>query len=175
VLAVLEQVHGVTGLAPAAPHSPPPPHSDGDRLPPGELVRRHRGACPGRMMALSRRCQGVKCPRTAAGARARGALERGGPRSRAGRPLERGGACSRGSGPSSESSPRSREAHPRERDGARPREARILERGEACSRGCSRGPPWWAVEVPAAWAESCMVRQSVFGFVAGFNWGFPSC
>jgi hypothetical protein len=25
-----------------------------------------------------------------------------------------------------------------------------------------------------AWAVSCMVRQSVFGFVAGFKWGFPS-
>jgi hypothetical protein len=70
---------------------------------------------------------------------------------------------------------RSREAYPLERDGARPREARILERGETCSRGSSRGPPWWAVEVPAAWAVSCMVRQSVFGFVAGFKWGFPGC
>jgi hypothetical protein len=64
---------------------------------------------------------------------------------------------------------------PLERDGARPREARILERGEACSRGSSRGPPWWAVEVPAAGAVPCMVRQSVFGFVAGFKWGFPGC
>jgi hypothetical protein len=78
------------------------------------------------------------------------------------RSLERGGACSR-------------EAHPLERDGARPRGARILERGEACSRGSSRGPPWWAVEVPATWAVSYMVRQSVFGSVAGFKWGFPSC
>jgi hypothetical protein len=78
------------------------------------------------------------------------------------RALERGEACSR-------------EAHPLERDGARPREARILERGEACLRGSSRGPPWWAVEVPAAWAVSCMVRQSVFGFVARFKWGFPGC
>jgi hypothetical protein len=92
----------------------------------------------------------------------RGTLERGGPRSRAGRTLERGGACSR-------------EAHPLERDGACPREACILERGEARSRGSLRGPPWWAVEVPAAWAVSCMVRRSVFGFVAGFKWGFPSC
>jgi hypothetical protein len=102
-LAVLEQVHGVTVLAPVLPHSPP--HNDGDGLPPGELVRQHRGACPGRMMALSRRSQGVKCPRTGAGARARGALERGGPRPRAGWTLERGGACSRGSGPSSEAEP----------------------------------------------------------------------
>jgi hypothetical protein len=78
------------------------------------------------------------------------------------RALERGGACSRG-------------AHPLERDGARPREARTLERGEACSRGSSRGPPWWAVEVLAAWAVSCRVRQSVFGFVAGFRWGFLGC
>jgi hypothetical protein len=78
------------------------------------------------------------------------------------RALERGGA-------------HSREAHPLERDGARPREARILERGEAYSRGSSRGSPWWAVEVLAVRAVSCMVRQSVFGFVAGFKWGFPGC
>jgi hypothetical protein len=76
------------------------------------------------------------------------------------RVLERGGACLR-------------EAHPLEQDGARPREACILERGEACSRGSLRGPPWWAVEVPAAWAVSCMVRQSVFGFVAGLSGDFP--
>jgi hypothetical protein len=58
----------------------------------------------------------------------RGTLERGGPRSRAGRTLERGGS-------------RSREAHPLERGGARPREARTLERGEAYSRESSSGPP----------------------------------
>jgi hypothetical protein len=104
-LAVPEQAAGVTGLTLAALHSPPPPHSDGDGLPPGELVRWHRGASPGRMMAPSHRCQGVKCPRTGAGARVRGALERGGPRSRVGRTLERGGACSRGNGPSSEVEP----------------------------------------------------------------------
>jgi hypothetical protein len=108
--------------------------------------------------------------RTRAGRpRARWALVEGGadPRARRSllegeRVLERGGACSR-------------EAHPLERDGARLREACILERGEACSRGSLRGPPWWAFEVPAAWDVSCMVRQSVFGFVAGFKWGFPSC
>jgi hypothetical protein len=60
-LAVPEQVHGVTGLAPAAPHSPPP-NSDGDGLPPGELVRWHRGACPGRMMVLSRLMSGHLMP-----------------------------------------------------------------------------------------------------------------
>jgi hypothetical protein len=78
------------------------------------------------------------------------------------RTLERGGARSRG-------------AYPLERDGARPMEARTLERSEACSRGSSGWSPWWAVEVLAAWAVSCMVRQSVFGFVAGFKWGFPGC
>jgi hypothetical protein len=67
------------------------------------------------MMAPPCRCQGIKCPRTGAGARARSALERGGPRSR--------------------------EAHPLERGGARPREARTLERGETCSRESSSGPP----------------------------------
>jgi hypothetical protein len=93
-LAVPEQVarrHG-TGTGRAAQS---PPHSGRDGLPPGELVRRHRGASPGRMMAPPRRCQGIKCPRTGAGARARSALERGGPRSRAGRTLERGVTCSR--------------------------------------------------------------------------------
>jgi hypothetical protein len=127
------------------------------------------------MMALSRRCQGIKSPCTG-GRRMRAGLPRvrrapieGGADPRARRSLlegertpERGGA-------------RSREEHPLERDEARPREACTLERGEACSRGSSSGPPWWAVEVLAAWAVSCMVRQSVFGFVAGFKWGFPGC
>jgi hypothetical protein len=27
----------------------------------------------------------------------------------------------------------------------------------------------------ATWAVSCMVKRGVFGFVAGFKWGFPSC
>jgi hypothetical protein len=58
----------------------------------------------------------------------RGALERGGPRSRAGRTLKRGG-------------PRSREVHPLDRGGARPRKARTLERGETYSRESSSGPP----------------------------------
>jgi hypothetical protein len=58
----------------------------------------------------------------------RGALERGGPRSRAGRTLERGGPCSR-------------EAHPLDRGGARTREVRTLERGETYSRESSSGPP----------------------------------
>jgi hypothetical protein len=71
------------------------------------------------------------------------------------RALERGGA-------------RSREAHPLEQDGARPREACTLERGEAGSRGSSRGPSWRAVEVPATWAISCMVRQSLFWLCCGF-------
>jgi hypothetical protein len=35
-------------------------------------------------MAPPRRCQGIKCPRTGAGARVRSALERGRPRSRGG-------------------------------------------------------------------------------------------
>jgi hypothetical protein len=96
---------------------------------------------PRRMMAPSRRCQGIKCMRTRAGARVRSALERGGPRSRAGRTLERGGA-------------RSREAHPLEWGGARPREARILERSEACPRGVFE----WAAGAFVAWAMSCMVK-----------------
>jgi hypothetical protein len=161
-LAIPEQAarrHG-TGTG----HAAQSPYSGGDGLPLGELVGRHRGASPRRMMAPPRRCQGIKCPRTGVGARVRSALERGGPSSRAERTLERGGA-------------RSREAHPLERDGARPREARILERGEDCSRGSSSGSPWCAVGASSAWAVSCMVKRGVFGFdfVAGFKWGFPSC
>jgi hypothetical protein len=138
---------GVTGLAPTTPHSPS--HSGGDGLPPGELVRRHRGTSPRRMMAPPRCCQGIKCPRTGAGACARSALERSGPRPRAERTLERGGA-------------RSREAHPLERGGARPREARVLERGEACSRGPSGGPPGgplgplWRGPCPAWLSKACL-------------------
>jgi hypothetical protein len=47
----------------------------------------------------------------------------------------------------------------------------------ACSRGSSSGPPWRAVGASAVWAVSCMVKRGVsgLGFVAGFNWGFPSC
>jgi hypothetical protein len=99
------------------------------------------------MMALSRRCQGVKCP------------VYGGRRTRAGRPRAKRTPVEGGADPRARRSPlegerslerggvRLREAHPLERDGARPREARTFERGEARSRGSSRGPPWWAVEV----------------------------
>jgi hypothetical protein len=62
------------------------------------------------------------------------------------RALERGGT-------------RSREVLPLERREACPRGARALERGGAYSRGSLRGPPWWAVGVPAAWVVSCMVRH----------------
>jgi hypothetical protein len=111
-----------------------PPHSDEDGLPSGELVRQDRGANPGRMMAPSRRCQGVKCPRTGAGARVRGALERGGPWLRAGRTLEQGGACSRGNGPSNEAAPLEGSAPPRTgrtplEGGAHPRARRSLSGG----------------------------------------------
>jgi hypothetical protein len=151
VSAILGQVHGVTGLTPAALQVPP--HSDGDGLLPGELVRRHRGASPRRMMAPSRRCQGVKCPCTGAGARVRGAIERGGPRSRAGRTLGRGGTCSRGSEPSSEAEPARGKCCPSNgaesaRGGARPRARRSLLEGISkraalvgrrgpCGVGCS--------------------------------------
>jgi hypothetical protein len=137
----------------------PPPPSGGDGLPPGELVRRHRGASPGHMMAPPRRCQGIKCLRTGAGARVRGALERGGHRSRAGRTLERGGA-------------RSREAHPLERGGTRPREARILERSEACSRGSSSGPPGgplgpsWCGPCPA-WLSKTYLALALLRVLSG--------
>jgi hypothetical protein len=75
----------------------------------------------------------------------RGALERGGPRSRAGRTLERGG-------------PRSREVHPLDRGGIRPREARTLERGDTLFEGVFEWAAWWAAGAFAAWAMSCMVK-----------------
>jgi hypothetical protein len=158
VLAIPEQVarrHG-TGTGRAAQS---PSHSDGDGLPPGELVRRHRGASPGRMMAPSHPCQGVKCSRMGAGACARSAFERGGPRSRAGRTLERGG-------------PRSREAHPLERGRARLREARILERGETYSRGSSSGPPGgplgpsWRGPCPA-WLSKAYLALALLRVLSG--------
>jgi hypothetical protein len=68
-------------------------------------VRQHRGTNPEPMMAPSRRRQGIKCPRTGAGARVRGALERGEAWSRARRTLDRGKARSRGSVPSNEAGP----------------------------------------------------------------------
>jgi hypothetical protein len=102
-LAVLEQARGVTGLTPAAVHSPSPqwwgwaPPWGVGAAAQGREPRAHDGAVP--------LCQGVKCPCTGAGARVRGALERGGPRPRAGRTLERGGTRSRGSEPSSGAEP----------------------------------------------------------------------
>jgi hypothetical protein len=75
----------------------------------------------------------------------RGALERGGPCSRAGRTLERGG-------------PRSREAHPLDRGGIRPREARTLERGDILFEGVFEWAAWWAAGAFVAWAMSCMVK-----------------
>jgi hypothetical protein len=121
------------------------------------------------MMALSRRCQGVKCPCTGADARERGALERSGPRSRAGRPLERGGARSKGSGPSSGADPARGKRTPS--NGTEPARGRRAPSSEAkpAQEGRLGGP----LGSFATWAVSCMVRQSMFGFVAGFKWGFP--
>jgi hypothetical protein len=121
------------GLALATPHSAS--HSGGDGLPPGELVPRRRGASPRRMMAPSRSCQGIKCLRTGAGARVRGALERGGPCSRGERAFERGGSRSRGgAGPRARRSllevsvpPRTGQSLPE--GGAHPRARRSLLEG----------------------------------------------
>jgi hypothetical protein len=110
------------------------------------------------MMAPPRLCQGVKCSCTGAGACVRGARERGGPRPRAGRTLERGQTRSRESEPSVRAEPLEGRVAPR--TGRSPPEGeRTLERGGACSRGLLRGPSWWAVGVPAAWAVSCMVSH----------------
>jgi hypothetical protein len=149
-------------------------------------VRRHRGASPGRMMAPSHPCQGVKCSCTGAGACARSAIERGGPRSRAGRTLERGGPRSREAHPLERGrarprgarilergGPRSREAHPLERGGARPRGACILERGETYSRESSSGPP--GGPLGPSRRGPCPAWLSKAYLVAGFKWGFPSC
>jgi hypothetical protein len=148
---------------------------------------------PGRMMALSRLCQGVKCPCTGAGTRERGRprakrtpVEGGAnPRARRSllegeRALERGGACPRGSGPSSGAEPARGKRTPS--NGTEPPRGRRAPSSEAKpargdlregrlggpSRSLRRGPY-------PAWLGTCMVRQSVFGFVAGFKWGFPGC
>jgi hypothetical protein len=79
------------------PHSSS--HSGGDGIPPGELVRWYRGVSPRRMMVPPRRCQGIKCQRTGAGARAWSTLERGGPRSRGASPRARRTPFEGGAGP----------------------------------------------------------------------------
>jgi hypothetical protein len=111
------------------------------------------------MMAPPRLCQGVKCPCTGAGARVRGARERGGPQPRAGRTLERDETRSRGSEPSSGAGPLEGSVAPRT-GRSLPEGARALER---------RGPSWWAVGVPRcgpcpAWLVTCMVRLNVFRY-----------
>jgi hypothetical protein len=118
-------------------------------------------------------------PKYRAGARVRGARERGGPQPRAERTLERGETRSRGSEPSSGAGPLEGRVAPRTgrnpfEEGVAPRtgqspleEERPLERGGACSRGLLDGPSWWASGVlphglcPAR-LVSCMVRLGVF-------------
>jgi hypothetical protein len=133
-----------------AGHAAQPSHSGGDGIPPGELVRRYQGASPRHMMAPPCRCLCIKCPCTGAGARVRGALERGGPRSRPERTLERGRARSRG--------------------GAGTRARRSLLEGSAPPR-TGRSPPEGGAHPRARrsllegifeWAASCMVRRGVF-------------
>jgi hypothetical protein len=127
------------------------------------------------MMAPSCRCQGVKCPCTGAGARVRGALERGGPRSRAGWTLERSGACSRGSGPSSEAEPA--QGKHTTSNGAEPARGGRASWSEAePARGDLKegrlGGPSGSLRhglYPAWLGTLC------FGFVVGFKWGFPRC
>jgi hypothetical protein len=75
----------------------------------------------------------------------RGALERGGPRSRAGRTLERGGA-------------RSREAHPLERGGAYPEGGAHPRARRNLFEGVFEWAAWWAAGAFVAWAMSCMVK-----------------
>jgi hypothetical protein len=138
-------------------------------------VRRHRGASPSRMMVPPCRCQGIKCPCTGAGARARGALERGGPCSRAERSLERGGASSRGSGLSSEAESARGKRTPL--NGTEPTRGRRASSSEAKpARGDLRvGRLGGPLGASAAWVVSCMVRRGVFSFVSCFKLGFPSC
>jgi hypothetical protein len=134
-LAVLEQARGVTGLTPAALHSPS--HSGGDGLLPGELVWRHRGTSLGRMMAPSHRCQALN-------ARVRGPAHAwGAPSSVAdpgrGRdvPSSEAEPARGGVSPRAGRSPLEGSAAPR--TGRSPPEgARVLERGGACFEGISK-------------------------------------
>jgi hypothetical protein len=98
-------------------------------------------------------------PEYGAGARVRGARERGGPQPRAERTLERDETRSRGGGgePSSGAEPLEGGVAPR--TGQNPPEGeRALERGGAYSRRLLCGLSWWAVGVPA-WTVSCMVSH----------------
>jgi hypothetical protein len=146
-------------------------------------VRQHRGANPGHMMAPSRRRQGVKCPRTGAGARVRGALERGEAWSRAGRTLDRGGARSRGSVPSNEAEPvRGKRTSSNGTDPARGRRASSSEakpaRGDLQEgrlggplRSLRHGPyPAWLGKVCLALLR---VLSGDFPVVKGTPWAVP--
>jgi hypothetical protein len=116
-------------------------------------------------------------PKYGAGARVRGARERGGPQPRVERTLERGEPRSRGSEPSSGAGPLEGRVAPRTgrnpfEEGVVPRagrspfeEERTLGRGGACSRGLIGELSWWASEVllhgpRPAWLVLCMVRLS---------------
>jgi hypothetical protein len=98
-------------------------------------------------------------PAYGAGARVRGARERGGPQPRAGHTLERGETRSRG-------------VLPLERGDARPKGACSLERGGVRFEGiltwaASMGRRSPCGQCPA-WLGTCMVRLNIIGFRSGF-------
>jgi hypothetical protein len=140
------------------PYRTVPPHSGGDGLLPGELVRRHRGASPGRMMAPP------PCVR-ALNARVRGRRTREG-HPRAWRTPAEGGAY-----PRARRSPLEGSAYPRAgwcppEGSAAPRAGRSLFEGIlswAASMG-RRSP----CGLCPAWLGTCVVRPNVFGFHCGF-------
>jgi hypothetical protein len=89
--------------------------------------------------------------------------------------LERGGPVRGGSGPSSEAEPARGKRTPS--NGTEPTRGRRASSSEAKpARGDLReGRLGGPLGASAAWAVSCMVRRGVFGFVACFKRGFPSC
>jgi hypothetical protein len=141
------------------PYRTVPSHSGGDGRLPGELVRRHRGASPGRMMAPS-------CGVRALKARVRGLAHA------CGAPVSVAGPSRGRDEPSSETRPARGGVIPRAgRDrlegSVAPRTGRSLPEGaRALER---RGPSWWAVGVPRrgpcpSWLVTCMVRLNVFRY-----------
>jgi hypothetical protein len=94
-----------------------------------------------------------------AGARVRGARERGGPQPRAGCTLERGET-------------RSREVLPLERGDARPKGACSLGRGGVRFEGILMWAASMGRRSPCgpcpAWLVTCMVRLDIIGFRSGF-------
>jgi hypothetical protein len=160
-LAVSEQAarcHG-TGTGHAAQSSPQwrgwAPSWGVGAAAPGREPQAHDGAAPPFVRALNARVREQ--------ARACGA------------PSSKTGPVRGRSGPSSEAEPARGKRTPS--NGVEPARGGRTPSSEAKpARGDLRvGRLGGPLGASAAWAVSCTVKRGVFGFVAGFKWGFPSC